>query len=147
MVEIDGGGWSVSRPGPFNAPSTHRIGSRAILDAVAKRKVCPFRDSNPCRAAKHLIIKSKLQCRWNWPSKSSQVIKLIWLVFGMSSVPISTRALTVLRLQCFPQYFQVNARIVHWNRPRLFLPNPFKFSECEHRILFDTETASLNNVQ
>jgi hypothetical protein len=53
---LDGGEWSASRPGRFTlmerAPITHWIGgwvgSRAILDAVVKRKIpSPRRESNP----------------------------------------------------------------------------------------------------
>jgi hypothetical protein len=53
---LDGGEWTASRPGRFTsrerAPSTHWIGgwvgSRAVLDAVSKRKISyPRRDSNP----------------------------------------------------------------------------------------------------
>jgi hypothetical protein len=53
---LDGGEWSASRPGSFTpgkrAPGTPWIGGwvglRAVLDAVAKRKIpSPRRDSNP----------------------------------------------------------------------------------------------------
>jgi hypothetical protein len=53
---LDGGEWSVSRPGRFipseRAPGTHWIGGwvgpRAVLDAVVKRKIpSPRRESNP----------------------------------------------------------------------------------------------------
>jgi hypothetical protein len=53
---LDGGEWSVSRPGPFTprerAPGTHWIGGwagpRAVLDTVVKRKIpSPCWESNP----------------------------------------------------------------------------------------------------
>jgi hypothetical protein len=53
---LDGGEWSASRPGRFTpkerACGTHWIGgsvdSRAVLDAVVKRKIpSPRRESNP----------------------------------------------------------------------------------------------------
>jgi hypothetical protein len=53
---LDGGEWSASRPGRFtpreSTPGTHWIGgwigSRAVLDAVVKRKIpSPRRESNP----------------------------------------------------------------------------------------------------
>jgi hypothetical protein len=53
---LDGGEWSTSRPDRFTpgerAPGTHWIGgwvgSRAVLDAVVKRKIpSPRRESNP----------------------------------------------------------------------------------------------------
>jgi hypothetical protein len=53
---LDGGEWSASRPGRFTpgerARGTHWIGdwvcSRAVLDAVVKRKIpSPRRESNP----------------------------------------------------------------------------------------------------
>jgi hypothetical protein len=53
---LDRGEWSASRPGHFihrkRAPGTHWIGgwvgSRAVLDAVVKRKIpSPRRESNP----------------------------------------------------------------------------------------------------
>jgi hypothetical protein len=53
---LDGGEWSVSRPGRFTprerAPGTHCIGGwmgpRAGLDAVVRRKIRnPYQDSNP----------------------------------------------------------------------------------------------------
>jgi hypothetical protein len=53
---LDGGEWSASRPGRFTprerAPGTHWIGgwvgSRAVVDAVMKRKIpSPRRESNP----------------------------------------------------------------------------------------------------
>jgi hypothetical protein len=52
---LDGGEWSASRPGRFThkerTPGTHWIGgwvgSRAVLDAVVKRKIpSPLRESN-----------------------------------------------------------------------------------------------------
>jgi hypothetical protein len=54
--ELDGGEWSASRPGRFTprerSLGTHWIGgwvgSRAVLDAVVKRKIpSPSRESNP----------------------------------------------------------------------------------------------------
>jgi hypothetical protein len=53
---LDGGEWSASRPGRFtrkeSAPGTHWrgvwVGSRAVLDTMAKRKIpSPRRESNP----------------------------------------------------------------------------------------------------
>jgi hypothetical protein len=53
---LDGGEWSASRPSRFTpkeiTPGTHWIGgwvgSRAVLDAVVKRKIpIPRRESNP----------------------------------------------------------------------------------------------------
>jgi hypothetical protein len=53
---LDGGEWSASRPGRFTprerAPGNYWIGGwagpRAVLDAVAKRKIpSPRRESNP----------------------------------------------------------------------------------------------------
>jgi hypothetical protein len=53
---LDGGQWSASRPGRFTlgerAPGTHWVGgwvgTRAVLDAVVKRKIpSPRRESNP----------------------------------------------------------------------------------------------------
>jgi hypothetical protein len=55
-LALDGAEWSASRPGLFThrerAPSTHwtggRVGPRAVLDAVVKRKIPdPRRESNP----------------------------------------------------------------------------------------------------
>jgi hypothetical protein len=52
---LDGGGWSALRPGRFTprerAPGTHwiggRVGPRAVLDAVVKRKIpSPRREWN-----------------------------------------------------------------------------------------------------
>jgi hypothetical protein len=52
---LDGGEWSASRPGRFipreRAPRTHwiggRVGHRAVLEAVVKRKIpSPRRESN-----------------------------------------------------------------------------------------------------
>jgi hypothetical protein len=54
--KLDGGEWSPSRPGRFTTrernPGFHwigsRVGPRAVLDAVSKRKIpSPSRDSNP----------------------------------------------------------------------------------------------------
>jgi hypothetical protein len=56
MKALDGGEWSVSRPGRFTprerAPRTHWIGGwmgpRAVLDAVVKEKIAsPRHESNP----------------------------------------------------------------------------------------------------
>jgi hypothetical protein len=53
---LDGGEWSASSPGRFTprerAPGTHwiegRVGPRAVLDGVVKRKIpSPRRESNP----------------------------------------------------------------------------------------------------
>jgi hypothetical protein len=61
---LDGGKWSVSRPGRFTsrerALGTQRtggwIGPRAVLDSVAKRKIHrPCRESNPGRPARSLV--------------------------------------------------------------------------------------------
>jgi hypothetical protein len=53
---LDGGEWSATRPGRFTprerAPGTHwvrgRVGPKAVLDAVVKKKIpSPRRESNP----------------------------------------------------------------------------------------------------
>jgi hypothetical protein len=53
---LDGGKWSASHPGHFTpregAPGIHwigsRVGTRASLDAVVRRKISsPYRDSDP----------------------------------------------------------------------------------------------------
>jgi hypothetical protein len=55
LSALDGGEWSASRPGRFTlrerTPGTHwigvRVGRRAVLDAVVKRKIpSPRRESN-----------------------------------------------------------------------------------------------------
>jgi hypothetical protein len=63
---LDGGEWSASCPVPFihrqRAPDTHwiggRVGPRARLDTVAKRKnplVAPCREMNPVRPVLSLV--------------------------------------------------------------------------------------------
>jgi hypothetical protein len=57
---LDGGGWSAWRPGSFTpgekAPGNHCIGGwmgpRFGLDAVDKRKILYWRESNPGRSAR-----------------------------------------------------------------------------------------------
>jgi len=62
---LDGGEWSVSRPGSFipreRASSTHWIGGwvglrAGLLDAAAKREyICPCQESNPSRLTLSLV--------------------------------------------------------------------------------------------
>jgi hypothetical protein len=77
---LGGGEWSASRPGRFTpterAPGTHwigaRMGPRAVLDAVVKRKIpSPRREPNPRTAIVQPVVQRYIELSWlflenNW---------------------------------------------------------------------------------
>jgi hypothetical protein len=78
---LDGGEWSASQPALFTprerAPGTHWIGgwvgSRAVLDAVVKRKIASFRrKSNPRPPIFQPVAQRKFKYLRTVASKSNQ---------------------------------------------------------------------------
>jgi hypothetical protein len=98
-LALDGGEWSVSRPGRFTprerAPGTHRMGGwmvpRTVLDAVVKRKIpSPRRESNSDRPARSLAL-YRLSYHGSWgmvmhERKHSSIYHLKYKIMWYSSV-------------------------------------------------------------
>jgi hypothetical protein len=123
---LDGGEWSASRPGRFTpwerAPGTHWIGvwvvPRAILDAVAKRKIPSHRrESNP----KTPIVQSVAQSYTDWaitaPASHSligiSVIRFPRLLIPLSAVVHVTQDIFCYRHTHFLMY--PSAHLSHSN--------------------------------
>jgi hypothetical protein len=98
---VDGGEWLASRPGRFTprerAPGTHWIGgwvgSRAVLEAVVKRKIPSPRRPGTCRAGRSTSV-ANLQTFS--PDRVSFVDLAIWInILQYVAADLSTRTCSV----------------------------------------------------